>query len=428
MGSRALTFLADLDPNEIRARIAWAKRRGLSKWLWPDIHPQHWREALSEIESVLRHILSNQPGDVLLEGDPRSLSLAAYTSGTGPLLGYFAERDELRATGMVSDMLAFHLGQNRDRMEMLRREAVAATRLLADKGIRAIVSKGMHTAFVYFPEPACRPVSDIDLIVGPEELERAEEIFRSSGYRGTVMSRVPYQCDWTPEGVSTTPRSLLHVHACDPWSIDLQTTLDRHLRDIAIVPLDRTASGGRLATWPVSSDARVLRQPLLLAVLAAHASQQLINLSLVRLVELALVVRADEASGELDWDALMRLLNEIGPRYAYPAFFACEKLLPGTIAPAILRACEADAPAGLRRLLAGRAVSSLQPLDRHSFAERYMWISGWRNRLRRFVHELNPGSINRTPAEMFAVYLNRVRALRHVFVKRPARSRRGTTD
>jgi Uncharacterised nucleotidyltransferase len=384
--------------------------------LWPDIHPNLWRAALSDVAGVLGHILSNRPGDVLLDGDPRILSLAAYTSGTGPLLGYFVECGKLRATPGVSAMLAVHLAHGRDRMGMLRQEAIAATRLLADKGIHAIVSKGMHTAFVYFPEPGCRPVSDIDLIVRPDELERAEEIFRSHGYRGRVMSQVPYQCDWTPESVPATPRSLLHVHARDPWSIDLQTTLDRHVKDIAVVPLDRLASSDRLAAWPVSGDARVLRQPLLLAALAAHGSQHLINLSLIRLAELALVVRADVASGELDWDALLRLLNEIGPRYVYPAFFACEKLLPGTIDPAVLRACEADAPTGMRRLLAGRAVSNLQPLDRHSFAERYMWISGWRSRLRRIVSELNPGSVNRTPAKVFAVYLNRARSLRHMFV------------
>jgi hypothetical protein len=411
-----MTFLADLEPDEVQARFAWAKRRGLPKWLWPDIHPKLWRAALSDLAKALDHILSNQPGDILLDGDPRILSLAAYTSGTGPLLGHFVEGGKLRATSAVSAMLAFHLMHNRGRMEMLRKEAITATRLLADKDIHAIVAKGMHTAFAYFPEPGCRPVSDIDLIVRPDELERAEEIFRSHGYRGTVMSQVPYQCDWAPAGVPASPRSLLHVHACDPWSIDLQTTLDRHLKGLAVVPLDRSASNRQLATWPVSGNARVVKQPLLLTLLAAHASQHLINLSLLRLVELALVVRADEASGELDWDALMLLLNAIGPRYVYPAFFACERLLPGTIAPAVLRACEADAPAGLRRLLARRAVSNLQPLDHHSFAERYMWISGWRSRLRRIASELNPGSVNRTPMKAIAVYLNRARSLRHMFV------------
>ena len=423
-----MTFLADLDPDEVQARFAWAKRRGLSKWLWPDIQPARWRAALSEIESALRHILSDQPGDTLLDGDPRVLSLAAYTSGTGPLLGHFAESGKLRAAGSVSAMLAFHLTHNRDRMKMLRQEAMTAAGLLADKGIHPIVAKGMHTAFTYFPEPGCRPVSDIDLIVRPEELERAEEIFRSHGYRGTVLSRVPYQCDWTRADPQTFPRSLLHVHAGDPWSIDLQTTLDRHLTDLAIVPLDRSASSRQLATWPVSGDARVLKQPLLLALLAAHASQHLINLSLMRLVELALVIRADKASGALDWNALMLLVNEIGPRYLYPAFFACEKLVPGTMDPAVLRVCEADAPAGLRRLLARRAVSNLQPLDRLSLAERYMWISGWGNRLRRIANELDPGRHNRTPMKAIAVYLKRARSLRHAFVNpdRPTRNGRET--
>jgi len=417
MDSAATVFLPDLDPEEVRARVAWAKKRGLPRWLWPDIEPQHWRAALSQIARALTHILTDAPGGVRLDGDPRVLSLAAYTSGTGPLLGYFIERGKLPAAPAVSGMLSVHLSHNRKRMELLREEAIAATRLLADNGILAIVPKGMHTAFQYFPEPGCRPISDIDLIVKPEELARAEGIFRAHGYTGKVLSQVPYQCDWTRAGGRTTPLSLLHVHEDDPWSIDLQTTLDRHLRNVGIVPLDRFVSGDRLAVWPLSNTARVLKQPLLLVVLAAHASQHLINLSLGRIVELALVARADQASGALDWDAFIRMAREIGPRYLYPALFACEKLVPGTIASAALKVCEADAPVEMRRLLAKRDVALLQPLDHHSFAERYMWYGGWWNRLRRIVREIDPGPADRTPKKALAVYLNRIRAARHTFAK-----------
>lgn len=410
-------FLPDLDPEEVQRRRAWARQRGLPRWLWPDIDPKHWRAALSGIGRVLTHILTDRPGDVLLDSDPRALSLAAYTSGTGPLLGYFGERGNLRAPPAVSGMLAVHLAHNRTRMEMLRGEAIAAAQLLADHGIVAIVPKGMHTAFAYFPEPGCRPVSDIDLVVKPDELTRAEDIFRTHGYAGTVMSQVPYQCDWTRAGGRTAPHSLLHVHAGDPWSIDLQTTIDRHLRNVAVVHLDRFVSSDQLAMWPLSNAARVLKQPLMLVVLAAHASQHLINLSLGRIVELALVARADQASGALDWDAFLRMARETGPRYLYPALSACERLVPGTIAPAVLKACEADAPAEMRRLLAKRDVALLQPIDHHSFAERYMWFGGWWNRLRRVLREIDPGPADRTPRKALAVYLNRIRAARHTFAK-----------
>jgi len=417
MNSGEAAFLPNLDPEEVRTRIASARKRGLPRWLWPDIHPKYWRAALSEIAGVLTHILTDQPGDVRLDGDPRVLSLAAYTSGTGPLLGYFVERGKLLAAPAVSDMLAIHLSHNRKRMEMLRREATAAAQLLADNGIVPIVLKGLHTAFAYFPEPGFRPISDIDLIVTPDGLKQAEDIFRSSGYAGKVMSQVPYQCDWTRAGGRTTPHSLLHVHADDPWSIDLQTTIDRHLRNVGIVHLDRFVSSDQLDMWPLSSAARVLRQPLLLVVLAAHASQHLINLSLGRIVELALVARADQASGALDWDAFLRIAHEVGPRYLYPALFACERLIPGTIPSQVLKTCEADAPSELKRLLARRDVALLQPLDHHSFAERYMWFGGWWNRLRRLVREVDPGPADRTPRKAFMVYLNRLRAVRHTFAK-----------
>ena len=130
-----------------------------------------------------------------------------------------------------------------------------------------------------------------------------------------------------------------------------------------------------------------------------------------------LVARADQASGALDWDAFIRMAREIGPRYLYPALFACERLVPDTIPSRVLKACEADAPVEMRRLLAKRDVALLQPIDHHSFAERYMWYGGWWNRLRRIVREIDPGPADRTPKKALAVYLNRIRAARHTFAK-----------
>jgi hypothetical protein len=415
-----MTYFVELDSDVVQARMAWAKKRGLSRWLWPDTDPGEWREAVAQLSPVLAKALTGQIGQIQSNLDPRTLSLAGYTSGTGPLLGHMLKQGTITATDTVKSIFLVHLEDNRERMKTLRTEAIRVIELLAYGGIRPISIKGMHTAFAYFPDPACRPVSDIDLVVQPQELERAEEILKAHQYLGTIVSAVPYQCDWKTEGTSAFPKTLLHVHHKDPWGIDLQTTLDRHLSGSTIVPLSRFALAGALAPSPISGSAYTLRQPLLLMLLAAHASEHLVGLTLMRLVELSLVIRKDLASGALDWASFLVLMRKIGPRYIYPAFQACERFLPGTIDPAVLQACEADTPSDMKRLLAGKGLSDFQALDYHSFRERHMWAKGFADRLRHIAGELSPGALNRTPSKTLAVYINRIRSVRHT-LPRPRR-------
>jgi Uncharacterised nucleotidyltransferase len=402
-----------ISDEDVRARIDWAKSRGLRRWLWPEVDPNEWRTALSEIVRVVRGALAQTPCERPLGGNSLAISVAAYTSGTGPLLGYYQERGLIHATDSVATVLRQQLYHNRRRMQALRTEAVDVVERFAANGISPTVIKGMHTSFAYFPEPACRPVSDIDLVVSPGGVDSAEDLLRGRGFIGTVMVLEPYHCDWRKPGVAALPKSLLYVHAQDPWHIDLQASLDRPLTARHRVALDAIAANAELADWPVSPLARVLPRPLLICQLAAHASESLINLTLIRLIELVLVLRA----GALDWDLLKGLLMRIGPRHVYPAFFACEKLAPGLIPADILKLCERDAPHNLRRVLAGRALWDLQPIDRHSFRERHIWADGILGKLRHIAGELDPGPLNRTPRKALRIYANRVRSVRHALFK-----------
>jgi hypothetical protein len=92
---------------------------------------------------------------------------------------------------------------------------------------------------------------------------------------------------------------------------------------------------------------RVLRQPLLLAYLAVHASSHFYSIMQIRLVELILVARKDFAGRPDLWRALDELVERTGTgRFVFPALDLAERLVPGTIDPLLLEHVTAAASGG----------------------------------------------------------------------------------
>jgi hypothetical protein len=140
--------------------------------------------------------------------------------------------------------------------------------------------------------------------------------------------------------------------------------------------------------WKLSRDGAALPQPLLALHLAAHISQALINATLLRLVELIFVIRADVAAGRLHWQEFLEAADAIGGRrFVYPALMFCEKLAPDTIPRGVLESCAADAPRNLRTLMKRLSIEDAQPLGKHSLRERFMWAGNWTERLKQLVGE-----------------------------------------
>ena len=124
-----------------------------------------WQECTSRIAAVSYHVLMGRTSAPALAGDPRAMGIAAYISGMGPLLGYWLNEGIVSADEPVSAVLRTHLQENQRRTTKLVAQAVAIVTALHRNGIDVTVLKGMHTAFAYLPEPAVRPMSDIDLLI-----------------------------------------------------------------------------------------------------------------------------------------------------------------------------------------------------------------------------------------------------------------------
>ena len=383
----------DADPEirteEVRRRFVWARRQGRPAWLWPDTPIEAWRSAMDAIGGVVAALLAGEP-TATLEGEPQALGLAGYTSGVGPLLGLWVEQGRLQADEAVAAVLARHLAHNRIRAARLAATAAEIVERLAERNIPVLVLKGAHTGPAYFPEPGVRPASDIDLLVAAIEAPIAESALERHGL--VCKGRNRWESNWVAPLAATEPRSLTYVHADDPWSIDLHNSLDISVgRGTPLADLDRAQPMASAARWPVDPRAGVLDQPLLLLHLAAHAGAGWQNLTLLRQVELVLVIRQDVAAGRLHWDAFL----EVGGRtsalaYAYPALRLAEKLAPGLVPAAVLDHCAARAPAAVRHAVERLTPATAQRIDRNSVGEHFMWGLGWRGRLGLLASDLLP--------------------------------------
>jgi hypothetical protein len=402
---RRMAATCDADPEilgeEVQRRFVWARRQGRPAWLWPDVPIEAWRSALKAIEVAAAAMLAGDAG-VALEGEPQAIGLAGYTSGMGPLLGLWAEQARLGAEGAVAAALERHLAHNRLRSARMTAAAVAIVGRLAERGIRTLVLKGAHTGPVYFPEPGVRPASDIDLLVADGDVAGAEVVLQSCGL--VLKGRRVWESNWVAPSDRSEPRSLTYVHADDPWSIDLHGSLNISVGSgTLLADLDRARPMASRGRWRVDSRAGVLDQPLLLLHLTTHAGAGWQNLTLLRLVELVLVIRQDHAAARLSWDAFL----DAGARtnaisYAYPPLSLAERLAPGVVPGDVLDRCAARTPAAVRRAVEQLTPATAQRIDRTSVGEHFMWAEGLRGRMRLLASDLLPAV--RTWAEFRRIY------------------------
>jgi hypothetical protein len=393
----------DLTPGQVRACLTEARARGQPFFPWSDLAVGDWRASLGAIQRAVTEVLATADGAAerdALGGSPvrldapagaRALGIASFTSGTGPLLGFWIESGVLTSEADACGLLMLHLEHGRKRAARLRAGLAPVIERMQALGVTPTLIKGFHTAYAFFPDAGARPVSDIDLVVDPSLLDRATRTLREAGFTpGPVLDR-PYMCAWTPPGSDGPPRSLELTHEANPWSVDLHASLDRDFGgvcNVSVVPPDV------LATQPwggAGALVNVLRYPWLPAYLAAHASQEMKNLTLVRLVELVLVLRRGVAEGALDWSELDELLRARGAApYVYPAFELAERLAPGTVPPRLRAALDRAALPRVRRILAGVEPASAQRVEGVSLEESFMWATGPVEHARRIRRALLP--------------------------------------
>ncbi|HVH12034.1 MAG TPA: nucleotidyltransferase family protein [Longimicrobium sp.] len=401
----------DLPPDEAPRRIREARARGVPRWLWPELPVPLWRDATTEVVRATGEVLAGRPA--VLDGEGRigapALGLAAFLTGTGPLLGHWMERGALSADGDTADLFALHLAHGRARAERMRWMLGDALAALAAAGVEPILVKGAATAHTLFPEPGTRPMSDVDLVVRPAAIGAAERALAGAGFvrLPSAYERRPYHADWRAPGDDGTVHSLALLHRDNPLLLNLRDGFDRHPAT-GRVRLGWPASTDTVAISGLDSDARALGGAFLVAHLAAHASEHRENLLPIRLADLVLAFRAGVDADAVD--ALLRA-RRISHR-VYPAIALAERLVPGTVDGRLLDSLSAAAGPRLRGRIAALDLAYLQRLDQpvaggQAFASRGP-LDDARAALRRLFPFNSPGRL----AEVYRTRLLRLFRMR----------------
>jgi hypothetical protein len=403
----------DLSESEIVAinrRAQAFQRTGDPGVLWPDVDEPSRLAALTEISVCIADVLRGGAG--ALGGDAAAIGIAGLTSGTGPLLALWASTGRVTTSPEVESVLARHLAHGRARAERLDRGLGNALDTLATAGVSCTVLKGMHTARRYYPEAGARPMGDIDLFIPPESRRAGEHALERAGWRRGDRQRRPYKCDWHPPGVDERIRGLDLVHTWDPWSVELHASLDRIFAPGRLARLPLRA--GDDEPWTIAGrPVRVLVPPMLIAYLAAHASEESHAARLLRVVELVLVAREEAARGRLVWrDVGARLAATDSAGFAFPALAFAERLVPGTVDPAVLDECSAAAGPRVRALVEADSAADHLPLERVRVAEKFMWSRGPADTARRIGLMLWPKTSG-SFGDMVRTYARRAYRLYH---------------
>jgi hypothetical protein len=391
-----------LSEDEARAQIARASGRLRHRWLWDDIDVKDWLAALRSFERVARNIFCSQPAEGL-EGKPETVGIAAYTSGMGPLLGLWVSEGRIDTTPEVAAVLTAQLDHNRARMRKAEDRTLGVVEALADRGIRPLVMKGMHTALQYFPEPGARPLSDIDLLIRRDEYRRACEALRELALAPGPRSKFPEEVSWTEPAARALPMTLRYLHKDDPLPVDVHLSLDRKCTHGApVISLGECGLEHSTVDWAMSPAAGQMNPSALALYLLVHASCGLECLTLLRVCELVLVARGD-ADTAPDWSLVKAMAGRSGALAAmFPAVAMLDMLDPGLLPRDLVEASAYAAPRSVHRQIRRLTPGTAQRVIRTSLSERFMWTLTPKGIVRHLWEYATLGGI---PAEQRAALL-----------------------
>ena len=220
---------------------------------------------------------------------------------------------------VVNDLQA-SFNENRSQVDAAHQEFAALHDILRRAGLRCIPLKGIFLGRRYYPDRAMRPMSDIDILIAPEESEAVLRLLNSSGYS--------HRPDQELHGPSTALHFPQYVHFERNVIVEIHTSLARGL--------DLNRIKRHYAVGDLSDEC-----PLDPAIHIAHrlldiAKDGYFRPGLLGYLDLLLLLRRH---GEgLDWKRLASLLDAVGLReHAAATLLVMQRSLPDNLVGSIPR-------------------------------------------------------------------------------------------
>lgn len=337
-----------------------------------------------------------------------SLTVRAIVLGLAPALHARLADWQINAPPKALAKLAVTRQMHAQRNAAIYVQLDEALRAFNAQALRPIALKGVHLAAAVYPDPALRPMNDIDLLFKPEELPAAELVLESLGYGGKYKS-----AELGPgvtKHTSTYQRAATSASTPNPYlSSEAERMIEPHSS------LEESWFGLRVDITPGvreraveahlgGSVCQVLAREDLLLHLCVHFCFHLImgSPAMVQLLDLSFA-----STGEVDWDLMThRAVERDAAPFALAALTLARRLLGAPIPEPTLARLERASPESHRRRVAALTLADVlrrtqqkplrgvvQRLQRGvaDRAEAARWASDWRGQWRVWRTALDVG-------------------------------------
>ena len=234
------------------------------------------------------------------------LPVQAELHGMAPLLWHHCQQGGLALPAETERVLkGLYLRQrafNRAHAQSL----VWINGLFEEAGIRALVLKGLALAYRYYPDPALRPVSDLDLLLKSEDMLHARQLLINAGFESATAwqagaGKIPKELNLDAPPLAGI-RSHVELHHYDP---DGRSSID-HGRDDEFKGFEQTPEAffieGQAIYAPAPGDT--------LRYLSRHLARHLFSGKDERPLQLKwtadIVSLVEQDADRLDWEELER--------------------------------------------------------------------------------------------------------------------------
>jgi hypothetical protein len=279
-------------------REAYVDEQALTAWCRPDPDPEVLSAVLSQWSRAAQ---------------PTRLLATIRAEGIAPLCGYHIKRwhlergaaDQLMVNELVGDYYR-NTAKNLWRLTRLKPLLASFDRAR----VPLLLLKGASLALSVYPEIGLREMSDVDLLVRPEQLEAANALLREAGYRAIDLAAID---------LAKPPREhLTTLDYRDPHNMKPAIHLHWHLINSTVPHADYSrridldgiwARAGRasldgLSVMELSPDDAVL-------YLSEHAMRVSHSMSrLIWLADLAWLIH--RKGSEVAWDSIERMASQWG--------------------------------------------------------------------------------------------------------------------
>ncbi len=234
-----------------------------------------------------------------------ALPAQAELYGMGPLLWHHLQSVDAAVPETTRRALRGLYLRHRALNQIHTRNLLELLDLLGKNNIRPMVLKGLALAWQVYPDPALRPVSDIDLFLAMDELLPAVEALRQAGYR---FENLPARLEGLPKGLNadSPPRdgfsTHIELHHYDPaHRVINDNSPDDEFRDIREPPQRLVIAGCDVYTTSPLDTLHYLMRHFI-----RHLSDARVNrpVSLKWMADILTLI--EKQADELDWEALLQ--------------------------------------------------------------------------------------------------------------------------